>query len=234
VFPTIPPPSNRLLVFARVPEEGRVKSRLAASIGSQRALALYEAMVRDTLRTIGPPTPDLEIEILWAPETPVTGETLRRAFGDRPLSMQTGTNLGDRLAMAFSERFYFSRTRKIVAIGIDDPFLKRETIDHAFGLLDSCEWVAGPATDGGYYLIGCRAASFNTEIFRGIEWGTESVMTATLAKIREWSATVAQLPYRSDIDVEADLARIPDVPGSEVSALLREWGRNEDHAHPQR
>ncbi len=223
MFATTPPPALRLLVFARVPEEGRVKTRLAASIGSARALALYEAMVHDTLRSIGNPAPDLEIEILWAPEPGVKGEALLRAFGDRPLAMQTGSTLGDRLAMAFSERFFFSRTKKIIAIGIDDPFLTRETIDHAFSLLDSCEWVAGPATDGGYYLLGCRAASFKTEVFQGIAWGTDSVMSATLQKIREWSASVAVLPRRSDIDVAADLARIPDIAGSEVSALVRQW-----------
>src|SRR5918911_532284 len=103
MFPTIPPPASRLLVFARLPEPGKVKTRLAH-------------------------------------------------------------DLGDRLAMAFSERFFFHRTQKCVAIGVDEPALPRALIDHAVALLDSCDWVIGPAGDGGYYLIGCRAAAYDTAI----------------------------------------------------------------------
>src|SRR6185369_10375176 len=144
MFPTIPPPPERLLVFARLPEAGRVKTRLARDIGDERALILYEAMLRDTLRSIGDATERLEIEVMWAPTPAANGEALHRAFGERPLAMQTGETLGDRLSMAFSERFFFHRTEKIVAIGVDDPALDRQLLDHAFALLESCEWVVGP------------------------------------------------------------------------------------------
>jgi rSAM/selenodomain-associated transferase 1 len=199
-----------------------VKTRLARDIGPERARVLYEAMLRDTLRSIGDSTEQMEIEVLWAPSSGANGDALHRAFGDRALAMQTGETLGDRLSMAFSERFFFHRTDKIIAIGVDDPTLDRQLIDHAFTLLDSCEWVLGPAADGGYYLIGCRAASFNPEVFMEIEWGTEKVMFATLAKIRAWNATVAVLPERSDIDEGADLRTFAG--GGEVGAVLREWG----------
>jgi hypothetical protein len=121
--------------------------------------------------------------------------------------MQTGTTLGDRLAMAFSERFFFQATQKIIAIGVDDPRLSRETVDHAFALLDSCEWVLGPATDGGYYLIGCRAGAFDTSVFVDIEWGSEKVLATTQERIRALGSTVAMLPMRSDIDTAEDLER---------------------------
>jgi uncharacterized protein len=206
MFATIVPPPQRLLVFARVPELGRVKTRLAATLGDRRALEIYERMLADLLRGIGTSTAQTEIEVVWAPTAIANGETLRRAFGNHTLAMQTGETLGDRLAMAFSERFFFHRTQKIVAIGVDDPLLPRELVDHAFALLDSCEWTLGPATDGGYYLIGCRAAAFDTDIFRDIEWGTPTVLESTLAKIRQWNATVAVLPRRTDIDEEKDLA----------------------------
>jgi rSAM/selenodomain-associated transferase 1 len=222
MFPTVPPPPERLLVFARLPERGRVKTRLARDIGEERALVLYEAMLRETLQSIGGPTSDLEIEVMWAPTSAANGDALRRAFGERPLAMQTGTTLGDRLSMAFSERFFFHRTMKIVAIGVDDPSLDRQLLDHAFALLESCEWVIGPATDGGYYLLGCRAAAFNSEAFMDIEWGTSSVLAATLAKIRDWNATVALLPERRDIDAGEDLRAYRSE--GEVGALLREWG----------
>lgn len=226
MFATVTPPPQRLLVFARLPELGRVKTRLAASIGDERALAVYEAMLADVLAGIGASSEETEIEILWAPADSANGDALTRAFGDRSVAMQTGATLGDRLSMAFSERFFFHRTQKIVAIGVDEPAITRELIDHAFALLDSCEWVVGPATDGGYYLIGCRAAAFDVAIFDGIAWGTSDVLDATVSKIAAANATMAELPQRSDIDVAEDLDRFianaVNVNG-ELPKLLKGW-----------
>lgn len=194
-------------MFARLPELGKVKTRLAKSIGEERTLAVYEKMLADLLQSIGDSTPETVVELLWAPTPAANGETLRRAFGNRPLAMQTGASLGDRLSMAFAERIFFHGTQKIIAIGVDDPKLPRQTIDHAFALLDSCEWVIGPATDGGYYLIGCRAPAYNPEVFQDIDWGSSTVLAATLGKIHRSSSCVALLPVRSDIDTEEDLQR---------------------------
>ncbi len=192
-------------MFARLPELGKVKTRLAADVGDTRALEIYKAMLRDLLAGIGTSTPELEIEVMWAPTEAANGETLRHAFGPHATAMQTGEGLGDRLSMALSERFFFHRTEKIVAIGVDDPSLSRELIDHAFALLDSVEYVLGPAADGGYYLIGCRAASFDPSVFEDIEWGTSTVLASTLSRIAAMQRTVALLPRRNDIDTAADL-----------------------------
>lgn len=225
VFPTTAPPPRRLLVFARLPELGKVKTRLARSIGDEKALAVYQAMTSDLLASIGTSARELEIEIVWAPTVMANAVTLQRAFGDRALAMQTGATLGDRIAMAFSERFFFHRTETIVAIGVDDPRLTREVIDHAFSLLDSCEWVVGPARDGGYYLIGCRAGAFDTSLFRDIDWGSDSVLSTTVQRIRKREQTLALLPLRYDIDVEDDLRRFAseNAEGA-LPALLRAWG----------
>jgi glycosyltransferase A (GT-A) superfamily protein (DUF2064 family) len=138
--------------------------------------------------------------------------------------MQTGDTLGDRLAMAFSERFFFHRTQKIVAIGVDEPTLSRDIIDHALALLESCEWVLGPASDGGYYLIGCRAASFDAEVFAGIDWGTDTVFRATLERIRERKSSVAVLPIRHDIDTAEDLRRYAEGGAvGTLARLLKQW-----------
>ncbi|HEX2121443.1 MAG TPA: TIGR04282 family arsenosugar biosynthesis glycosyltransferase [Thermoanaerobaculia bacterium] len=207
MFATVPPPPQRLLVFARLPELGAVKTRLAAAIGAERALAVYEAMLRDVLARIGDSSPETEIEFLWPPTPRANGAALRAAFAHHAVAMQTGPGLSERLSMAFSERFFFHRTETIIAIGVDDPALPRALIDHAFGLLESVEWVIGPAADGGYYLVGCRAGAFDPEIFDGIDWGTSTVLQTTLAKLRELELTVALLPERYDIDVEEDLQR---------------------------
>jgi glycosyltransferase A (GT-A) superfamily protein (DUF2064 family) len=94
-----------------------------------------------------------------------------------------------------------------VVIGSDDPSLGRELIDHAFALLDSCEYVLGPAEDGGYYLIGCRALSFDPTVFLDIDWGMSTVLATTLQRIATIGRTVALLPRRYDIDTAADLDR---------------------------
>jgi rSAM/selenodomain-associated transferase 1 len=212
-FPTVPPPSQRLLVFARLPELGKVKSRLAADVGDARALAIYESMLHTLLASVGASDPDTHIEFLWPPSTTANGEILLRAFAGHDVAMQTGTNLGDRLSMAFSERFFFHRTEKIIAIGVDDPTLPRALIDHAFALLDSCEFVVGPAVDGGYYLFGCRALSFDPAVFRDVAWGTPTVLKTTVDRIAATGRTMALLPERMDIDTAEDLERYARMTG---------------------
>jgi rSAM/selenodomain-associated transferase 1 len=212
VFATIPPPPKRLLVFARLPELGRVKTRLAAEIGHAEALAVYESLLRETLASVGELHGECELEVLWAPTQAANAASLRHAFGERPLAMQAGETLGDRLAVAFSERFFFHRAQKIVAIGVDDPTLPRELIERAFDLLESCDWVIGPAVDGGYYLIGCRAAVFDSDAFLDIEWGSSSVFAATIEKVRTWQRNVAVLPERRDIDTVDDLVAAGRAP----------------------
>lgn len=212
-FPTVPPPPERLLVFARLPELGKVKSRLATNVGDTRALAIYESMLRTLIESIGASSPETQIEFLWPPTPAANGELIARAFAGHDAAMQTGPTLGDRLSMAFSERFFFHRTQKIIAIGVDDPTLPRELVDHAFALLDSCEFVVGPATDGGYYLFGCRALSFDPAVFQDIAWGTSSVLKATVERIAATSRTMAMLPERMDIDTAEDLERYARVTG---------------------
>jgi len=220
VFATVPPPPQRLLVFARLPELGKVKTRLAAELGDERALAVYESMLRELIAGIGASTPETEIEFLWAPTPAANGALLRRAFAHHSVAIQTGEGLGDRLSMALSERFFFHRTEKIIVIGVDDPTLGRDLIDRAFSLLDSCEYVVGPASDGGYYLLGCRALAYDPSVFLDIEWGTSTVFRATMQKIAALGRTVAVLPERSDIDTAADLERhAASFPESEVSRV---------------
>ncbi|HET7712461.1 MAG TPA: TIGR04282 family arsenosugar biosynthesis glycosyltransferase, partial [Thermoanaerobaculia bacterium] len=222
MFESVPPTRQRLLLFARLPEHGHVKSRLAAALGADTALAIYRAMLRDILATLRPPWPDTEVEVLWTSANGADGASLKEAFDGFSLSMQAGRSLGDRLAVAFSERFFFHRTEKIIAIGVDDPTLPRPLMERAFALLDSCDWVIGPATDGGYYLIGCRNESFDAEVFAGIEWGTASVFGATTSRIGARNNTLAVLPPRSDIDLPADLEEFArEERGSALGELLR-------------
>lgn len=225
-FPTRPPPRNRLLIFARVPEHGRVKSRLARELGEERTLELYEAMLGDVLESIGTSSGDLEVEVLWTGSEQVSGALLEHHFGDRPLARQAGGTLGDRLAVAFGERIFFHQAEKVIAIGTDDPSLTRDAVERAFLLLDGCDWVIGPAEDGGYYLIGCRAASYDSSVFRDIEWGTSEVLETTTSRVRETGSTLALLPHSRDIDIVEDLRTYSAEvnPESRIAEVLRDWG----------
>ena len=226
-FPTAPRSLQRLLVFARLPRLGDVKKRLAADIGDERSLSLYSAMLEDLLESIGDSDPEIAIEIAWTAEGSVDGQAARRAFGDRELIWQTGKDLGERLVVAFSERIIFHRSEKIIAIGVDDPSLTRDCIRNAFQLLDSCEWIAGPAGDGGYYLIGCRSASFHPSVFEKIAWGESTVFAQTEESVRALGSSLAILPERVDIDTAAGLedylTRFEE-GAPRVRKLAREWG----------
>lgn len=225
MFATTVRPRQKLLVFARLPEKGRVKTRIASELGADRTLELYEAMLSDLLDRVGVSNEETEVEVMWTASRDATGADLRRAFGSRPLAMQTGASLGDRMCIAFSERVFFHNASKVMAIGTDEPGLDRALVDCAFRLLDSCDWVVGPATDGGYYLIGCRAADFFPEIFQDVEWSSREVLDVTLAKIRRKGQTVAILPSRTDIDLVDDLRSFATKGGGgRLGELLQEWG----------
>lgn len=226
-FPTTSRPRQKLLIFARVPELGRVKTRLETELGKNRTLQIYKAMLHDLLTSIGPPSEDLDIEVMWTADQEVGGETLRRFFGIYPLARQAGAGLGDRLAISLGERVYFHEAEKVMAIGVDDPTLSRSSIELAFKLLDSCDWVVGPATDGGYYLIGCRSAAFTPEVFSAIPWGSANVYRLTHDKIRAAGSTLAVLTQRRDIDVPDDLREFASRVGAghgRLGALLAQEG----------
>lgn len=183
-----------------------MKTRLAAEVGEETALQLYRAMLADVLAAVGPSDDQTLVEVMWTGGADATGREIIEAFGhDVELARQSGATLGDRLAMAFSERVVFHEAGKIIAIGTDDPALDRRFLDRAFLLLDSCDWVIGPATDGGYYLIGARGEAYRNSVFADIAWGTATVFQSTLDAIRRMKSTVAVLPMRNDIDTAEDL-----------------------------
>jgi hypothetical protein len=225
MFPTTIRGRQKVLVFARYPELGRVKTRLAAEVGHEKALEAYRAMLADLLDAVGSSDAETEIEVMWTASPEVSGDQLRSCFGPRPLAMQAGASLGDRLSIAFSERIFFHEASKVIAVGTDEPLLDRALVEHALSLLDSCEWAVGPATDGGYYLLGCRAASFFPEVFRDIDWGTSRVFEQTCAKIHERKLSLATLPARRDIDFAEDLrGHGPHAGPGRLKGLLEQWG----------
>ena len=165
-----------LIVFAKVPRPGRVKTRLAAAIGDVEAASLYRVMGRRVLDGVRGGDYRIVVYIDPANELAAAREWLGAAgAGFRP---QEGDDLGERLAHAF--RREYRRAPQVCAIGTDAPAVDRRVVERAFAELSAHDLVLGPALDGGYYLIG--GTGYWPDLFRDVPWSTEEVMTTTLAR----------------------------------------------------
>jgi hypothetical protein len=193
---------NRLALFARWPEPGRVKTRLSPSLPPDLACGLYRAMLSDALAA-GSRVTGAERLVYWA-EAPAPPAAAQAApsFEPRP---QRGADLGERLTSAFDDMLAAPGDRAVV-IGADCPDLDAPLIREAFAALEAHALVLGPANDGGYYLIGLSRRA--PGIFRAIEWGSERVFEQTLAAARSEGLGVALLGGLADIDTPADLVRL--------------------------
>lgn len=182
---------NALIVFVRNPEPGKVKTRLAASVGDEAALAIYLELLQITRQVA------LSVEAeryLWYSHFIDEGD--KWPSSDFTKKLQQGDDLGSRMAFAFSESL--KDHDKAVIIGSDCPYLTPALIEEGFDALDDHDFVIGPATDGGYYLLGMR--QFVPEIFQDIQWSTDSVCGETIRKIGQAGARYHLLPVRTDID----------------------------------
>lgn len=192
-----------LLVFARVPALGRVKSRLAASVGAEAALRVYYellAITRAAIVSAQVPT------TVWLADTsgpmPTAAETQEWPGLAARCQVAAG-DLGERMAAAVGAAFAAGAAR-VVIIGTDCPGLRASHLTQAFAELSRHDVVLGPATDGGYYLLGLRHPQ--PEFFHGKAWSTATVLADTLADAQHLGLSVAQLPELRDVDTAADLA----------------------------
>jgi hypothetical protein len=193
-------------MFLKHPLPGRVKTRLAAEIGESRATKLYAAFVGDLADRFG------EIAdrrfLCHAPHNDEAVNYFQNLAGDRyELWPQPETSLSERLTGFFEHAFLGEATSaepaRVVVIGSDSPTLPCELIEAAFRLLKTHDTVLGPATDGGYYLIGQQA--LNRPIFQDISWSGPLVLDQTVSRIAQTDASLALLPLWYDVDSQDDL-----------------------------
>lgn len=193
----------RLILFARIPVAGQVKTRLIPAVGAEGAAALHRRLVLRALRTIhafrrSRPV-DLEIRISGGDE-----KAMSHWVGDSYWCRQQGDgDLGERMDRAFQTAFG-EGSRAMVLIGSDCPGLTAKQLAAAFDLLQSHPVVFGPATDGGYYLIGLRRPV--PELFQGMAWGTDSVLTDSLRILRGTNFQPGLLEPLEDLDCPEDLS----------------------------
>jgi rSAM/selenodomain-associated transferase 1 len=191
-----------LLVFARVPALGQVKTRLAAGVGHAEALAIYHELLGITRAAIAdagfPATVWLAGTAVQMPSAEEKGD-----WANLTVRCQQAGDLGQRMTAAFAAAFAAGAT-KVAIIGTDCPGLRAAHLAEAFSLLNEHEVVLGPATDGGYYLLGLRQPL--PELFQNKAWSTASVLADTLADAQRLGKRVALLPELHDVDTAEDLA----------------------------
>ncbi len=189
---------DRIAVFARRPLEDRVKTRLSPALPARLAVALYNGMLRDALDAAEACGAD-ERWLFWA--EPVGPSFAPRQWRE---SIQPEGDLGARLEHAF-DTLFTPRSRAVI-MGADCPRLDSARIHAAFAALDRADVVLGPATDGGYTLIGLAAPA--PGLFQGVKWSTDAVLAQTLASARDLGLKIETLPPLDDLDTPNDLARL--------------------------
>jgi len=176
---------TKIIVFARAPRAGRVKTRLVPLLGEQGAARLHARLLRRALTTA------LEADL-----GPVELWTLRR---------QRGADLGARMYHAFARSL--RRAERVVLIGSDCPVLRgRDLRKAARWLAGGADAVFAPAEDGGYALVALRRVS--PRLFRGVEWGGAQVMAQTRARLAALGWRWRELPLVWDVDRPEDYRRL--------------------------
>lgn len=197
-------PDLRLIIFAKAPVSGQVKTRLAKRVGNDRATRIHRQLTLHTLETAVQHL-SCPIELWCAPDT--DHEFFQACRRRHPLSLhiQQGEDLGARMSHAFSTAL--AQGGKAVLIGTDCPLLNGAHLDAAFGsLARGHDTVIIPAEDGGYVLIGL--SRHDPGLFTHIAWGAPSVCQDTIHRLEELEWSWQALKHLWDIDTGADLDRL--------------------------
>lgn len=200
---------NALIIMAKAPQLGNVKTRLDADIGKKNALGIYKNFLKDLSKRILPNkncvkyvffTPSHRVNLL---------EPFFSVENGFILKPQCEGNLGDKLADSF-KRLFNDGFSNIVVIGTDSPDIPIESIDRAFSYLvdnkNSKNAVIGPTEDGGYYLLGLN--SREDGVFKDITWSSDLVFSETVKNFKKHSFSYEILPKWYDIDDKNGLKRL--------------------------
>lgn len=195
---------NAVLIFAKAPYAGQVKTRLIPAIGERAATKLYTHLLEREIAWIANETPyDIE---LWV--SPDTTHPLLQSLAKRhslSLLVQQGEDLGER--MGYAARQALKSYRRIVLLGVDCPALTADHLQQTFDWLSAGEdAVIGPAEDGGYVLLGLNA--WDDSLFHGHEWGKETVAETTRQALSEIGWRWRELPTLWDLDRPSDLQQL--------------------------
>lgn len=191
------PHRSLLIIFYRNPDLGKVKTRLEATVGDEKALAIYLMLASHT-RSI---TEHVSVDkVVYYADFIDREDNWSNTLFDKQL--QRGADLGERMLNAFADGFSDSY-QSICIIGTDCYDLTTEIIVKAFKKLERQDAVIGPAHDGGYYLLGMN--NLLAGVFRNKQWSTGSVCADTMSDFKKLGLNFFQLEMLTDVDQESDL-----------------------------
>ncbi|MDR9456701.1 MAG: TIGR04282 family arsenosugar biosynthesis glycosyltransferase [Salegentibacter sp.] len=184
-----------LIIFAKNPVKGKVKTRLSKEIGNNAALDIYKFLLNHTFKI----AKNLQVDkvIYYAENFPQQDISDSEIFSKE---LQCGQDLGEKMENAFRDAFA-KAYRRVIIIGTDLLDISQRDIEYAFLQLKKKDVVIGPAKDGGYYLLGMK--SLNSKVFKNKAWSTASVLENTLEDFK--NKNVKLLKSRNDIDVLSDI-----------------------------
>lgn len=196
---------NLLVIFAKAPIEGQVKTRLCPPLTLAQATELARCFLVDTVeRACALPEVQVYMAII-----PADSEAVFRALLPFPVKYiaQRGNSLGERELNIFLD-LQQNEASRIVLIGSDIPTLPTAHLQEAFAQLEDthCDAVFGPSNDGGYYLVGMGEA--HPALFKDITWSTPTVMSETLAQARRHNLNIVLVPQWYDVDDAQDLQHL--------------------------
>ena len=199
------PPENKdtaVIVFTRFPVEGKVKTRLAKSMGNKFAVSFFRACAEHTFRQLLKAQKMGSDLFLFCPEENDIEQVMKWAGNNFNYYPQQGSDLGIKMYNAFNIVFK-KGYKKVIIIGTDSPDVSVEIIQHAISVLDNYSVVVSPTNDGGYYLLGIKSKLI--DLFSGIEWSTNSVLDSTIEKLNNFKVNYFMLDELIDIDTMEDL-----------------------------
>jgi uncharacterized protein len=197
-------PHTAVVIMAKMPCPGQVKTRLCPPLTPWQAASLYRAFLFDKIAQVR----TLTTARLAIAYTPAAGEAFFRDLApDFTLILQQGTDLGERLIHSL-EYFLHLGDTGVMAIDSDTPTLPTHYLQQAIVLLTqpAVDVVMGPSDHGGYYLIGMRA--LHRDLFVDMPWSTSLVLPETVRRAQALKLNVAWLPEWFDVDTPEDLARL--------------------------
>ena len=209
---------NALIIFIKNPQLGKVKTRLAKTVGNEKALEIYlelSKITRENCQILSQRIPsergqsDIQPYVFYSDFINTNDDWSNDIFKK---AVQSGEDLGDRMSNAFA--FILQNHAKACIIGSDCPTLSVAILESAFDVLDNHNFVVGPSTDGGYYLLGMNATQYISDnkseieppqyLFENMVWSTENVLSETLQRMKAHGKTIALLPELTDVDEEKD------------------------------
>lgn len=192
------------IVFARFPEQGFVKTRIAAIKGDDFALSLYEAMLGDLIEKLSMSS-SLDCHFYIQPGSMTSLFAQKYCLDANHVHPQhASSDLGEKMFMAFMDRFA-DGSETALCVGSDIPALSVSHIEAAFDILSTRSSVLGPAADGGYYLIGFRNTDFYGQVFHEMCWSTETVLRQTISRLSDAGISFGVTETLMDLDDVFDI-----------------------------